>query len=187
MLWVGRNMDFKFIAMNEEYAKEMINNWKYEALYSIYDYSNEAEYLLDEKNWGFGKFWVLDKENNLVGELTIDLFKEINENSEDDGYVDIETYKNNPNEIYEMWIGFGLRPDLTGKGLGKYFVAACIEFAIKHHKYKGEYIRLGVAEFNKRAIKTYEKTGFEVFNTYEGEIGEENLKILWMKKGLHEK
>jgi RimJ/RimL family protein N-acetyltransferase len=41
---------------------------------------------------------------------------------------------------------------------------------------------LGVAEFNERARKAYEKAGFEVFNVYNGEISGKKLKVLWMKK-----
>jgi len=47
--------------MNDNYAKTMINEWKYENEYSIYDYCNEAEDLLEKKNWGFSKFAVLNK------------------------------------------------------------------------------------------------------------------------------
>lgn len=177
-------MIFKFVAMNKEYAREMINNWKYEGEYSIYDYINEAEWLLEEKNWGSGKFAVLNEEDTLVGELTIEFFEEVDENSEDDGYVEMETVKNNPDKIYEMWFGFGLKPELTGIGLGKEFVSTCLDFAVKHHNYKGDYIRFGVAEFNKRAIKVYKRIGFEVFSTHDGEIADEKLKILWMKKRL---
>lgn len=51
-------MKFKFVPMNDNYAKTMINEWKYENEYSIYDYCNEAEDLLEKKNWGFSKFAV---------------------------------------------------------------------------------------------------------------------------------
>ncbi len=54
-------MKFKFVPMNDNYAKTMINEWKYENEYSIYDYCNEAEDLLEKKNWGFSKFAVLNK------------------------------------------------------------------------------------------------------------------------------
>jgi ribosomal-protein-alanine N-acetyltransferase len=180
----GSEMEFKVVPMKEEYAGEMINTWKYEGEYSIYDYSNEeeAEALLQKELWGKGKFAVLDEKKSLVGELTIECFEEVPENSDGDGFVDIETIINSSDKVYEMWIGFGLRPDLTGKGLGKEFVLACVNFAVKHLNYKGEYVRLGVAEFNERARKAYEKAGFEVFNVYNGEISGKKLKVLWMKK-----
>lgn len=177
-------MIFKFVAQNGDYAREMINNWKYESEFSIYDYINEEELLLNAENWGAERFAVLNEDEELVGELTTEFFREVDKGSEDDGYVDVQTVKDNPDKVYEMWIGFSLRPDLTGKGLGKEFVSQCVNFAVKHHNYKGDYVRLGVAKFNKRAIKTYERVGFQVFDTCIGEIAEEKFKILWMKKRL---
>lgn len=177
-------MIFKFVAQNGDYAREMINNWKYQGGFSIYDFVNEEEFLLKTENWGVERFAVLNEDEKLVGELTTEFFRVVDKDSEEDGYVGIQTVKDNPDKVYEMWIGFGLRPDLTGKGIGKKFVSECVNFAVKHHSYKGDYVRLGVAEFNKRAIKTYEKVGFQVFNTYIGEIAGEKFKILWMKKRL---
>lgn len=177
-------MNFKFVSMNEKYAREMIDSWKYGGEYSIYDYKNEEELLLEEQKWGKEKFAVLDEKDNLVGELTTEFFDEVDENSEDDGYVELDVVKNNPNKDYQMWIGFGKRPDLTGNGLGYEFVIACVDFAVKYHNYKGDYVKLGVAEFNKRAVRAYEKAGFEVFTTYNGEIAGKELKILWMRKKL---
>ena len=54
-------------------------------------------------------------------------------------------------------IGLGLRPDLTGRGLGLAFTAAAIELA----EHRGaERIVLVVAAFNRRAIRVYERAGF---------------------------
>ena len=54
-------------------------------------------------------------------------------------------------------IGLGLRPDLTGRGLGLDFTAAAIELA----EHRGaERIVLVVAAFNARAIRVYERAGF---------------------------
>ena len=77
----------------------------------------------------------------------------------------------------ELWIGFGLKPELTGIGLGYGFVSACVEFAVTHSDYKGEYIRLGVAIFNKRAIKVYERVGFEIFDQYEGPMAGRTYEV----------
>jgi RimJ/RimL family protein N-acetyltransferase len=54
-------------------------------------------------------------------------------------------------------IGLGLRPDLTGHGLGAAFTAAAIQLA----RGRGaERITLAVAAFNLRAIAVYERVGF---------------------------
>jgi [ribosomal protein S18]-alanine N-acetyltransferase len=54
-------------------------------------------------------------------------------------------------------IGLGLRPDLTGHGLGLAFTAAAIELAENRG---AERIVLVVAAFNLRAIRVYERAGF---------------------------
>lgn len=83
-----------------------------------------------------------------------------------------------------MWMGWGLNPKLCGKGLGKKFVSQCVDFAAKEYDYKGEFVRCGVAAFNKRAIKVYERLGFETFRTCEGEIANEKFKIYHKRKKI---
>ena len=172
------NMRHNFAPMNEEYASIIVNTWKYDGDYSIYDYSNEAEHILDSELWGIGLFAVLSEDEELVGELTIEFYD--SDGNEIENYdSDDETMRN-----AEIWIGFGLKPELTGRGLGAGFVSACIEFAVKRHDYKGKYIRLGVATFNKRAIKVYERVGFEPFGKAAGPIDGEETEVIWMKKRL---
>ena len=55
-------------------------------------------------------------------------------------------------------IGLGLRPDLTGKGLGREFVLEGVAFA--HDRFPGRRVTLNVAAFNERAITIYERVGF---------------------------
>jgi ribosomal-protein-alanine N-acetyltransferase len=54
--------------------------------------------------------------------------------------------------------GLGLRPDLTGQGLGLEFVQAGIAFA--QGRFGRKRVVLDVAEFNERAIRVYEQAGF---------------------------
>jgi [ribosomal protein S18]-alanine N-acetyltransferase len=62
-------------------------------------------------------------------------------------------------------IGLGMRPDLTGLGLGQEFVAAGLAFAREQFVPAG--FRLDVARFNERAIRVYERAGFTATRTFE--------------------
>jgi len=172
-------MKTTFVPMTREYASRIVETWKYDNEYSIYDYSNEADHMLDEQAWGRGIFAVLDQEGILVGELSIEFF------DQEGKYIEFHDLDNESliNEC-EMWIGFGLRPDMVGQGLGFEFVTACAAYAIQKFRYQGEYIRLGVATFNQRAIKTYEKAGFQQFEQMVGEISGKSFEVVHMRKRL---
>ena len=57
-----------------------------------------------------------------------------------------------------VFYGLGLRPDLTGRGLGLAFVKAGLEVA--QRRFGPKRFVLDVAEFNERAIHVYERAGF---------------------------
>ena len=57
-----------------------------------------------------------------------------------------------------LFYGFGMRPDLTGRGLGEQFVLAGLEFA--RLLYGARRVVLDVAAFNERAIRLYRRLGF---------------------------
>ena len=60
--------------------------------------------------------------------------------------------------------GLGLRPDLTGRGLGLEFFLAGLAFA--RERYEPRRAFLHVAEFNERARRVYERAGFEVVSRH---------------------
>jgi ribosomal-protein-alanine N-acetyltransferase len=59
-----------------------------------------------------------------------------------------------------IYFGLGLRPDITGRGLGIEFVNFGLDFA--HGRFPGRRIVLDVAEFNLRARKVYKRAGFRL-------------------------
>jgi RimJ/RimL family protein N-acetyltransferase len=60
--------------------------------------------------------------------------------------------------------GLGLRPDLSGKGLGLGFFLAGLEFA--RERYRPTHVVLHVAAFNARARRVYERGGFRVVSSH---------------------
>ena len=58
----------------------------------------------------------------------------------------------------EIHAGLALRPDLTGRGLGRAFVSAGLAYATR--EWAPARFRLWVAAFNARAIRVYEQVGF---------------------------
>jgi [ribosomal protein S18]-alanine N-acetyltransferase len=63
-----------------------------------------------------------------------------------------------------VFFGLGLRPDLTGGGLGLEFVKRGLRFARRRYGLKR--VVLDVASFNERAIAVYERAGFEVVGSH---------------------
>ena len=60
--------------------------------------------------------------------------------------------------------GLGLRPDLTGRGLGLEFFLTGLAFA--RERYEPRRVFLHVAEFNERARRVYERAGFRVVSRH---------------------
>jgi ribosomal-protein-alanine N-acetyltransferase len=60
---------------------------------------------------------------------------------------------------HQVELGLGLRPDMTGKGYGLAFVQSGLEFG--RARYAPMTFQLGVAGFNKRATKVYQRAGFQ--------------------------
>ncbi len=56
-------------------------------------------------------------------------------------------------------VGVGMRPDMTGQGLGCRFVAAVLEFAAQ--KFAPRILRATIAGFNRRSARVFESLGFE--------------------------
>ncbi|WP_066496833.1 GNAT family N-acetyltransferase [Abyssisolibacter fermentans] len=155
-------MHYYFVTMNSEYANEIAYDWKYEGIYSFYDMTADEEDLrdfLNEENWD-GYFAVLNDKSELVGYYSY--------------YFE--------NEI--MWIGFGLKPELTGKRYGCEFVNAGINFGTNKFDYKKSYIMLAVATFNKRAIQAYEKIGFKSVEKYMQNTNGSEFEFIKMKKDI---
>lgn len=130
-------MHFSFRPMDETCARA-IAAWHYEGATSFYDMEQDAEdlaELLDPLSWTDHYFAGMDAGGELVGFFYFEAEQDV------------------------VSIGLGLRPDLTGKGLGQAFCEAGLQFA--REKFHPRTFALDVATFNQRAIKLYRKLGFE--------------------------
>ena len=120
-----------------------VATWRYPAEYAFYDADADPQdlaELLDPAEWGRRYFAADSDESQLVGFFVFKISEEVAE------------------------IGLGLRPDLTGVGLGGSFLDAGMQFAAERFGAKG--YTLAVAAFNHRAIAVYERAGFTVTDRY---------------------
>ncbi|MGH3134947.1 MAG: GNAT family N-acetyltransferase [Gaiellaceae bacterium] len=131
------------IAPMSQDEAEAIADWRYEPPYDFYDWpadERDLAELLDAAQRGESYFSARDSTGRLVGFLSFRCEADI------------------------VSLGLGLRPDLTGRGLGQSFLDAGLAFAREH--FAPSYFRLGVADFNARAIKVYERAGFVTTRSY---------------------
>ena len=76
--------------------------------------------------------------------------------AEDDDLLDAFWYFNPQGDAVD--VGIGLRPALTGRGLGEWFLRAQLDYATG--EWRPATFRLFVAAWNERAIRLYERLGF---------------------------
>jgi ribosomal-protein-alanine N-acetyltransferase len=119
---------FTFYKMKLEDAHQ-IASWHYEAPYDFYDVDRDPEdlaELFNPQSWQESYYSVFNEENELVGLFVL------------------------KRESQTVEVGLGLRPDLTGKGVGRAFLNAGLSFGQEH--FPVEVWSLSVATFNTRAI-----------------------------------
>lgn len=86
--------------------------------------------------------------------------------------------------IYErepaLDVGLGMHPDLAGHGLGTDFVLAGLHFA--KDAYSPLAFRLTVAAFNERAVRVYERAGFETVESFGSHTPDGGREWLLMRR-----
>lgn len=124
--------------MNRQEAQTYLH-WRYPAPYEFYNtpvpyYEESLAEIMD----------------NQAGELFFSVYLA-------DEFYGIFSYQLLEDE--RMEIGLGIRPEDCGKGQGLEMTHKAIEFARVHLGFT-DCLCLQVADFNKRAIKVYERAGF---------------------------
>ncbi len=136
-------LNYRFLPMTASACRE-IESWRYPAPYDFYDLDADLDDLkefTDEQNWPEAYFGVYTDDGSLASSFVY----------ERKGSTAI--------------VGLGMRPDLTGMGLGTPFVAAGLAFGAEHLGV--DQYELAVAAFNKRAINVYKRLGFNVVEEFQ--------------------
>ncbi len=146
-----------FTPMTQGEAEE-IAGWHYPAEYAFYD----ADFVSE----GLGE--LLDPEQRRD-----EYHAARNADGELEGFAQISPAAGGATEI-----GLGLRPDLTGHGLGQAFTAAVIDLARRQGAGR---ITLAVAAFNARAIRVYERCGFVETGRHTRRLGDRDWEFVDME------
>jgi ribosomal-protein-alanine N-acetyltransferase len=128
--------------------------------YSFYDWDRDPGDLADLLNpagWGVRYFAADDVDRSLAGFFEFTVAADATE------------------------VGLGLRPDLTGRGLGGAFLDAGLRFAAENLGARG--FALAVAAFNQRAIAVYERAGFREAERYQHFTSGALHDFVWMTCG----
>jgi [ribosomal protein S18]-alanine N-acetyltransferase len=131
-----------------------ISRWRYDGPYAVYDGDPTSVDALLRPRYLYHS--VYDERGDLAGYFCYG--------------EDAQVRTGRRLGVYEresaLDIGLGMRPDLTGRGLGEDFVRAGLRFALE--TYSPLAFRLTVASFNRRAIRVYQRAGFETVETFGG-------------------
>ena len=148
---------------------QAISRWRYDRPYAVYNGSPASIASLLEPRYLYHS--VHDGHGDLVGYFC---FGE-----------DARVSAGRRSGVYEsedaLDVGLGMRPDLTGRGLGEKFVRAGLQFA--GETYSPPAFRLTVATFNHRAIRVYERAGFERVETFGATRMNGEREWLLMRRG----
>jgi ribosomal-protein-alanine N-acetyltransferase len=143
-------MNFQLAPMTAADVRQILT-WRYDEPYAIYnlesnDEAAELRYFLDPANHFHSVY-------NEAGELI--------------GFCSFGVDAQVPGGDYSLEaldIGLGLRPDLTGRGLGSDFLGAILDFA--RRTFQPPCFRATVASFNGRSRRIFEKQGFQLVQTF---------------------
>lgn len=139
---IGEERDDQFILSEfSEQDARAVCGWRYEAPYDLYNLPEWA--IVQREKWGMAdrekrqrEFCALRKGGELAGYFRL---------MERPGGVEI---------------GLGLSPEFCGKGYGAWLMALILREANARYPGKAAYLR--VRTFNERAIKCYQRAGFEI-------------------------
>ena len=110
--------------------------WRYPGRYATYDV---GEVVTPERG-----FWAVEHEVDLVGYCCFGREARVPGVFEEEGVLDV---------------GYGMRPDLMGRGLGGTFVGAILDFGV--NEFSPERFRLLILDWTERSRKVASTLGFQ--------------------------
>ncbi|WP_410769368.1 GNAT family N-acetyltransferase [Fontibacillus sp. BL9] len=162
------HLSISFEPMTRDQAA-VLARWTYEGTYSIYSMDDSDECINELMNGEYFLGVDPQRNNEVIGYICSG-----NSARVPGGY---------PAGIYEqsdcLDIGLGLRPDLTGKGIGQSFLIEAMGFLSV--KYATTSFQLVVAAFNERAIKVYERAGFRRGDCFPSKVEDRKIEFLALK------
>ncbi|MDR7252460.1 RimJ/RimL family protein N-acetyltransferase [Nocardioides sp. BE266] len=144
--------------LTPEHAAD-ICTWRYPAPYACYDMTGADPDWLVQPESGFHA--VLDDHDELVGFRSYGADGQVPGWAYDDRALDT---------------GGGLRPRLTGTGLGRDAIATGLAFGREH--FTPTAFRVTVASFNARALRVVESLGFERFGRFDAATDGRSFEVL---------
>jgi ribosomal-protein-alanine N-acetyltransferase len=135
----------QIVTMTPAYAAE-IATWRYPAPYDVYDMTGADPAFLASPEGGY---FALTDETGLIGFRSFGADGQVPGSEYDDSALDT---------------GGGLRPDLTGRGLGREAIGTGLEFG--RQRFRPRAFRVTIATFNLRAQRVIAALGFRETGTF---------------------
>ena len=155
-------MRFTFMPITEKDA-HVISEWRYERPYSIYNPSpSDLRAFLEPRN---SYHSIFDERVQLVGYCCFGPDARVEGGLYDDNAIDV---------------GGGMRPDLTGSGMGLVFLNSILDFA--RTEFSPEIFRATVATFNRRAVRLCENVGFSTMQVFIGTTKYGDIEFVQMTR-----
>ena len=155
-------MSYSFNMMDEINARAIFG-WRYDPPYDIYnlptdDVESVVQYMMDPQN---AYSSITDEHGELAAYCCFGR----------EGQVPGGDYSRDALDI-----GMGVRPELTGLGHGQEFVKGVLDFAVT--TFAPCAYRVTVAEFNKRALRVWEKAEFQRVDRFQRDRDKRPFVIL---------
>lgn len=135
----------RIVPMTAGYASQIVT-WRYAAPYDCYDMTGADPAFIASQASGY---FALVRDGELIG------FRSFGE----DGRVPGGEYDSSALDT-----GGGLRPDLTGKGIGREAISTGLAFG--RDRFSPAAFRVTVASFNTRALRVVNSLGFYVAGSF---------------------